>query len=269
MKRKTVVAQHDGTVVALVAQGVGGRTFGLVIRQLEIALQQWLEFRSVRSLCAAATRAGPGVAVMAVGAIHHAVHRPGGRNQTRHARGIFPGGFDRMKTLIARAELQARIRKRKLAHNGRLTPIPAVGVAAKTDFIFLLRWLNNAARRRDAGDASQRAGNVRRNGNCFVRRVRIMAIGAGHMAFRGINWVFVRTVGIAVERDWMDADFLKIGGDIFLQHGATVVTGEAVLLSHAGLHQKFPPAGGVIDMADFTTNRRQRGRPCHRIFRDG
>jgi len=257
VESKAGVAQYDRAAVAFVAKRVGRRTFGLKIFNRQIAFEQRTERRTVRAVRATATSIWPAVAVVAIGAINHAVHIPRRRNQARHARGIFPGGLDWMKTLVAGGELQPRVRLRKLPRHRRLAAFGAVGVAAKTNFVFLLRRFDDTARRRDARDAGHRAGNVRRDGDGFVRRVRIVAVGAGDVTLRRIDRVFVRAVRIAVERDRMNADFVKIRLDIFLNRRA-VVTNEAILFGHGGLHDKFFTASVVRDVTAFTAD----GREC-------
>ena len=119
----------------------------------------------------------PGITVMAVGAIHLAVHRPG-RDQAGYGGKIFPDALDRMITLVGGVELQARVRFDDLTGNCRGTARNAVGMAAKAKFIFPGQRFDDCAGGGDPGHVGQCTGSFGSGRATGIAGVGIVAIGA-------------------------------------------------------------------------------------------
>ena len=156
--------------------------------------------------------AGTLVAVMAISAFHGAGNRPW-RDQAGHVT-IFSHGFDGVERLIGDAELQPLVRFRYHAIYPRRAARDTVPVAPETDFVFFAGDFHCHPAGIDAHD-SRRC--IRQFGLSFgggFHAVRIVAIRARHMACGRIDDVLGRTVRVAILRDRMDADFLKIGSHV-------------------------------------------------------
>ena len=90
--------------------------------------------------------------------------------------------------------------------------------------------------------------------------MRIVAVLARHMARHWIDNVLGWTVRIAVLRDRVDADFLKIGGHVLDSHCAAVMARKAVLFRRRKFHQAFPGAGKMRGVTILTSHGGNSGR---------
>ncbi len=234
VKRETLVRQNARAVVAFVAERVLRRTFHLKILRAQIAFEQRRKNRAVWTVRTGAASGGTRVAVVTIRATDLTLRRHR-RDETRHGV-IFPNRFERMETLVRGGKLQAHIRLDKLPRHRRRPARDAVGVAAETEFVFVNNRIDDRAAGVNTDGVRDGAGKIsaRRRG----RRVRIMAISASDVACRRINRVFVRAVRVAVQRNRMHADFLKIRRDIFCGQTA-VVTNETILFQRIESHQKL------------------------------
>lgn len=154
------VAENDGAAVALVTEGVGGGVLGLEIGEDEVAFEQGPENGAVRAVGAAAAGGRAGIAVVAIGAVGLAVDGPSGGDEAGDTGGVAPGGLDRVVAAVAGGELEAGVGFGNLALEGGFTAIPAVGVAAETNFVFLVGGFDDDAGGGEADDTAQGAGKV-------------------------------------------------------------------------------------------------------------
>ena len=252
----SLLAVHDGTTVAFVAEGKIRRIVRRAIGQAQHALEQWGIGRAMRAI--GTGTAGGGI-LIAVVTITTANETGGGerRDEAGHA-GVFAKAFDGMERGVAGAEFQAGIGLGNLAGNPGRAARRAVAVAAETQLIFPGDGRKNPAAGIDAGDRRQRARNLIFPARRTAGGVGIMTVGTGDMADWRIHQILAGIMGVQIHRNGMDAGFFHLHRDIFPGAVAGMAV-DAVFFRLRKPHQSRFGAGG---MGHVTTG---TGRVGHRI----